>query len=99
MPEDTQDKPQVTIKGVDIKADEIQDFQVPSFVNYVYLSNHGYDVYIDLGLITIEQMAAFKPGERAEVKVECSHLLYCDQSQVDVHVVAMIREIDIIHKR
>jgi len=69
MPEDTQDKPQVTIKGVDIKADEFQDFQVPSFVNYVYLSNHGNDVYIDLGLITIEQMAAFKPGERAEVKV------------------------------
>jgi hypothetical protein len=69
MPEEAQDKQQVKIKGVDIKKAEIQDFEVPSFVNYAYVWHYGGDLYIDLGLLTVEQMAAFKPGQGAEVKV------------------------------
>jgi hypothetical protein len=70
MPEDAHDKPpQVKIKGIDIDADELQDFQVPSFVNYVYAWQYGHDLYIDMGLLTIEQMDAFKPGDGSEVKV------------------------------
>jgi hypothetical protein len=70
MPEDAHDKPpQVKIKGIDIGADEVQDFQVPSFVNYVYAWQYGNDLYVDMGLLTIEQMDAFKPGGGSEVKV------------------------------
>ncbi len=71
MPEEAQDKQQVNIKGVDIKKAEIQDFEVPSFVNYAYVWHYGGDLYIDLGLLTVEQMAALCRDKERKSRSPC----------------------------
>jgi len=63
MPENAQSgPPEFKIKVVDIEADEIRDFQVPSFVNYVNVWRYGNDVYLDMGLLTVEELGVLKPG-------------------------------------
>jgi hypothetical protein len=63
MPENTQvGTPELKIKVVDIEADEVKDFQVPSFVNYVNVWRFGNDVYVDMGLVSVEELGAWKPG-------------------------------------
>lgn len=69
MPEDALTMPEVKFKTVDIEADEFQDFQVPSYVNYVNVWHFRNDVFIDMGPLTIEQMAASKLDSGAEVRV------------------------------
>lgn len=63
MQENTQSaSPEFKVKVVDIEAEEIQNFQVPSFVNYVNVWRFGNDVYIDMGLVTAEKLRDLKPG-------------------------------------
>jgi hypothetical protein len=59
--------PEFKIKIVDIEEDEIRDFQVPSFVNYVNVWRFGNDVYVDMGLVTVEQLGVLKPDKEATV--------------------------------
>lgn len=62
MPEDAQSgSSEFKINVVDIEADEVKSVQVPSFVNYVNVSRFGNDVYLDMGLVTVEQLNALKP--------------------------------------
>ena len=61
MPEDTQSGlPGLKIRVVDIEADETRNFQVPSFVNYVNVWRVGAEVYVDMGIVTVEEF--LKPG-------------------------------------
>ncbi|MGD0361430.1 MAG: hypothetical protein ABSC93_11200 [Bryobacteraceae bacterium] len=62
MPEDAQTGPPgLKVRVVDIEADEIRNFQVPTFVNYVNVWRLGSDVYVDMGLVTVEDLGALKP--------------------------------------
>lgn len=62
MPEDAQTGPPgLKVRVVDIEADEIRNFQVPAFVNYVNVWRLGSDVYVDMGLVTVEDLGALKP--------------------------------------
>ena len=63
MPENVQGgTPEFKIKVIDIEADDVKNFQVPSFVNYVNVWRFGNDVYVDMGLVTVEELGALKPG-------------------------------------
>lgn len=68
MPENVQSgTPEFKVKIVDIEEDEIRNFQVPSFVNYVNVWRFGNDVYVDMGLVTVEQLGISKPDKEATV--------------------------------
>jgi hypothetical protein len=68
MPENAQSgPPEFKLKIVDIEEDEIRNFQVPSFVNYVNVWRFGNDVYVDMGLVTVEQLGVLKPDKEAIV--------------------------------
>jgi len=67
MPETQSGPPEFKIKIVDIEEDEIRNFQVPSFVNYVNVWRFGNDVYVDMGLVTVEQLGVLKPDKEAIV--------------------------------
>jgi len=60
---------ELKLKIVDIDADVVQNFQVPSYVNYVNVWHHRNDVFVDMGLVTIEQLAAFTSGTESEATV------------------------------
>lgn len=68
MSEDAQNQ-QPTIRTVDVEAEEIQNFQVPAYVNFVNVPQFRADVFIDMGLITIEQMTASRLDAGSDVKV------------------------------
>jgi hypothetical protein len=69
MPEDAQSGPaEIKIRIVDIEDDEVRNFQVPSFVNYVNVWRLSNDVYVDMGLVTVEQLG-LKPGTDPTVAV------------------------------
>lgn len=68
MPENVQSgPPDIKIKIVDIEDDEVRNFQVPSFVHYVNVWRLGNDVYVDMGLVTVEQLGGLQPGTDATV--------------------------------
>jgi hypothetical protein len=54
--------PEIKIEIVDIEEDPIRNYQVPSIVNYVNVWRFGNDVYVDMGLVTVEQRSLLKPS-------------------------------------
>lgn len=70
MQEDASKGPaELKIKIVDIEDDQVKNFQVPSFVNYANVFHVGTDVYLDMGLVTAEQLALLKAGMDATVAI------------------------------
>lgn len=73
MPQEPQDgSPQFTFKIVGVESEELQDFQVPTFVNSTSVWHYGQDVYLDMALLTVEQMNALptlKSGEELTIAV------------------------------
>ena len=70
MPNDTgSGSPQFKIKTIGIESTELHDFQVATFANYVQLWRYGQDVYVDMALLTVEQMNELKPGGELTIAV------------------------------
>ena len=64
--------PQFTFKTVGVESEELYDFQVPVFVNSTNVWHYGQDVYLDMALLTVEQMNAIptlNPGDEVTVAV------------------------------
>jgi len=63
MPEEARiPVPPSKVETVDVESDKLQDFQIPTFVNCVNIWHFGSDVYVEMALLTIEQMNSYKPG-------------------------------------
>jgi hypothetical protein len=76
MPEDAQsESPEFKIKMIGVESDQLADFQVPTFVNSTSIWHFGQDVYLDLALLTVEQMNALKPGEEVTVAVHDRYVM------------------------
>lgn len=70
MPQDLEGgSQQFRVKTVSVESEEIHDFQVPTFVNSSNVWRHGHDVYVDMQLITVEQVGALKPGAEVTIAV------------------------------
>ena len=70
MPEDARNgAPEFKIKMIGVESDQLADFQVPTFVNSTSIWHYGQDVYVDMALVTVEQMSSLKPGEEVTVAV------------------------------
>jgi hypothetical protein len=70
MPQDTERGEQpFEVKTIGVESDELADFQVPKFVNSINISQYGQDVYLDMALLTVEQLNNLKPGAKVTVAV------------------------------
>jgi hypothetical protein len=70
MPQDTESGEQpFEVKTIGVESDELADFQVPSFVNSINISQYGQDIYLDMALLTVEQLNNLKPGAKVTVAV------------------------------
>ena len=70
MSEDVQgDSPEFRVKMIGAESDQLADFQVPTFVNTASIWHFGQDVYLDMALLTVEQMNGLRPGQEVTVAV------------------------------
>jgi hypothetical protein len=61
--------PECTIKTIGVESTDLADFQVPTFVNSINIWIHGHDVYLDMALLTVEQLNSLQPGSEVTVAV------------------------------
>jgi hypothetical protein len=70
MPQDLESGAQpFEVHTIGVESEELADFQVPSFVNSIKISQFGHDVYVDMALLTVEQLSNLKPGAKVTVAV------------------------------
>jgi hypothetical protein len=70
MPQDVQaGLPEYRIKTIGVESEELADFQVPTFVNTINIWLHGQDVYLDMALLTVEQLNSLQPGSEVTIAV------------------------------
>lgn len=61
--------PEYKIKTIGVESTDLADFQVPTFVNSINIWLHGQDVYLDMALLTVEQLNSLQPGSEVTVAV------------------------------
>jgi hypothetical protein len=70
MPQDVQSNlSEFKVKSIDVESEELHNFQVPTFVNFANIWRYGQDVYIDMALVTVEQLNTLKPGGEVTIAV------------------------------
>jgi hypothetical protein len=61
--------PGYKIKTIGAESTELADFQIPTFINSINIWFQGQDVYIDMALLTVEQLRSLEPGSEVTVAV------------------------------
>jgi hypothetical protein len=61
--------PEYKMKTIGVESTELADYQVPTFVNSTNIWLHGQDVYVDMALLTVEQLRSLQPGSDVTVAV------------------------------
>lgn len=62
--------PEFKVRAVDTdNQEEFENFQIPTFTNYLGIWRHGQDVYLDVGLLTVEQLNTLTSKTGSEVTV------------------------------
>jgi len=68
MPDDVRSEgAEFQIKALDIEDEAIKNYQIPSYTNFFQVWNFGSDVFIDMGLVTVESLMNLSPGDVAPV--------------------------------
>lgn len=63
------DAPKHQVNTVDIESENLKDFQIPSFVNITNIWWFGQDIYMDMALLTVEQMLSMASETETDLAV------------------------------